>query len=259
MSDLRGLAQLDEQGLIDEDIACARCDYNLRTMTVDGTCPECGMIVSDTLQQRLFDRPRWLRHLAIGAALGAIAMAISAVCGLSIVAGALELQSFFDIQLAVALLMASSLLGVWAGWLLSTTDRVGRRWYFVPRCLLQLGFALFVSPMLGSHDYDDFVWGAVILSAGILWLCMHMSRIAATWLARRRLASHCRVVGVGLAGGLVAAGYVTAVNMGHRISDVHLAIAWMFFCTFAVLAVPVLWWFRRRCMQAAKRADLQPL
>jgi hypothetical protein len=92
-----------------------------------------------------------------------------------------------------------------------------------------------------------------MLGAGTLSLGMHMSRVA-TWLSHRRLASYCRMVGMGLAAGIVAAGYVSSVYMGHHpISDFYLAVAWMLFNVFAVLALPVLVWFRHRCMQAAKR------
>jgi len=36
--------------LVGEDLACAGCGYNLRTMPVGGKCPECGMWVATTLR-----------------------------------------------------------------------------------------------------------------------------------------------------------------------------------------------------------------
>jgi hypothetical protein len=35
--------------LIDADVTCARCGYNLRTLPQDGKCPECGGSVADSL------------------------------------------------------------------------------------------------------------------------------------------------------------------------------------------------------------------
>jgi hypothetical protein len=38
--------------LIDFDISCARCGYNLRTLPQDGKCLECGGSVADSLDAR---------------------------------------------------------------------------------------------------------------------------------------------------------------------------------------------------------------
>lgn len=37
-----------ENGRVAEDLACADCDYNLRTIPIDGRCPECGLSIDDT-------------------------------------------------------------------------------------------------------------------------------------------------------------------------------------------------------------------
>ena len=63
-----GSVQLDPH-LIDHDVTCLNCGYNLRTMKLDGTCPECGTAVSvSTRSDRLADAPpRWLTRLGGGA------------------------------------------------------------------------------------------------------------------------------------------------------------------------------------------------
>ena len=60
---------LDGAGRIDLDLPCVACGYNLRTGLPDGTCPECGASVSQSIvRSRLhFADPVWLRRLAWGA------------------------------------------------------------------------------------------------------------------------------------------------------------------------------------------------
>lgn len=44
--------------MIDTDVLCLNCGYNLRMQTVDGECPECGLAVNITLRKdRLADAP----------------------------------------------------------------------------------------------------------------------------------------------------------------------------------------------------------
>lgn len=40
----------DGRRAIDFDLACIACDYNLRTLTAEAGCPECGRPVADTLE-----------------------------------------------------------------------------------------------------------------------------------------------------------------------------------------------------------------
>jgi hypothetical protein len=36
---------------VDSDMTCARCDYNLRTLPLDGNCPECGLSVTESIDK----------------------------------------------------------------------------------------------------------------------------------------------------------------------------------------------------------------
>ena len=58
------------------DVACIKCEYNLRTLKLDGVCPECGRSVRDSLRPEalwLAD-PSWLGRLRAGFALMAWGM-----------------------------------------------------------------------------------------------------------------------------------------------------------------------------------------
>jgi hypothetical protein len=54
---------------VDRDVACRKCGYNLRGLTTDGRCPECGTAVGFSLQGDLlrFCDPRWVETLRRGA------------------------------------------------------------------------------------------------------------------------------------------------------------------------------------------------
>jgi hypothetical protein len=67
--------------IVDDDVPCSKCGYNLRTQAVDANCPECGYGVAQTLEDRrriwLCNRdPRWVRRLAWGAGLLAVMSAM---------------------------------------------------------------------------------------------------------------------------------------------------------------------------------------
>lgn len=55
-------------GTLEIDISCMRCGYNLRGLAVDGQCPECGALVSASLNadRLMFADPNWLSGIARG-------------------------------------------------------------------------------------------------------------------------------------------------------------------------------------------------
>ena len=59
--------RLDAEGRIDDDLPCIDCGYNLRTCPPDGSCPECGGAVLQSMRYLLrFADPAWLRRLGWG-------------------------------------------------------------------------------------------------------------------------------------------------------------------------------------------------
>ena len=60
--------RLDEQGRLDEDIACRKCGYNLRGLLVESVCPECNTAVGRSTHGDLlrFCDPAWVGVVASG-------------------------------------------------------------------------------------------------------------------------------------------------------------------------------------------------
>lgn len=46
---------LDEQLRVNQDLPCGECGYNLRTMHVESSCPECGLAVARSIIR--YERP----------------------------------------------------------------------------------------------------------------------------------------------------------------------------------------------------------
>lgn len=59
---------LDAADRLAQNLDCAACAYNLRGLSLEGACPECGRAVRESLPGLGFLRadPRWLKHLATG-------------------------------------------------------------------------------------------------------------------------------------------------------------------------------------------------
>jgi hypothetical protein len=88
------LVHLDAAGHIDQDMTCIRCGYNLRGLSPDGVCPECGTAIGRSLHGDLlrFAPPDWVENLAagmnwivaaiiIGIAAGALSVVLSSAVG----------------------------------------------------------------------------------------------------------------------------------------------------------------------------------
>lgn len=59
---------LDQDGHLDEDVACRKCDYNLRGLALDRNCPECETAIEQTINRSTlrFSDPIWLRQVRSG-------------------------------------------------------------------------------------------------------------------------------------------------------------------------------------------------
>lgn len=69
---------MDEVSTIENDLLCGRCGYNLRTLKLDGKCPECGVPVARTFRGDAWREAdaRWRSDVLIGIAAINIAMIV---------------------------------------------------------------------------------------------------------------------------------------------------------------------------------------
>src|SRR5689334_24506997 len=56
-------------GVLETDVPCRKCSYNLRGLSADGRCPECGTPVGLSVQGDFlrYSDPTWLKTLWEGA------------------------------------------------------------------------------------------------------------------------------------------------------------------------------------------------
>ncbi len=66
---------LDSEGRLLDDVRCRQCRYDLRGLTLEAACPECGTRVGDSARPDLlrYADPRWRRRLRRGAMLMSVA------------------------------------------------------------------------------------------------------------------------------------------------------------------------------------------
>ncbi|MFO0840120.1 MAG: hypothetical protein U1D55_16555 [Phycisphaerae bacterium] len=153
----------DPSTVIDSDIACRKCGYNLRGLNALTRCPECGVAVGLSLRGDLlrFANPAWVELLGRGISLILWGIVVSAIAGLV----SAMLSRLVGGAIPALLATASSLVGLWGAWLVTTPDpsRVGEDVYGgyrrTVRVCLALGlvgstFALFehisLPPPLGA-------------------------------------------------------------------------------------------------------------
>jgi hypothetical protein len=87
--------------VIGQDLPCWHCGYNLRGLTPDRTCPECGLAIERTLNQDLIRAdPAWLRRVARGAALLKVGLLLLLLACLCLLPAALSTRVFNDHPLA---------------------------------------------------------------------------------------------------------------------------------------------------------------
>jgi hypothetical protein len=96
---------LDANKRIAVDLSCMHCSYNLRTLVADGTCPECGQPVAQSVANYA-ERPRqWL--VSVGDGAWGLVVCIGVLLGSTVLAvvGTLLVHESFAIAVFVGLLL----------------------------------------------------------------------------------------------------------------------------------------------------------
>lgn len=75
---VQGVGLVDDAGRVRVEAACRGCGYNLRGVSAEGECPECGHAVADALRD---DRPehsdpQWLSRVVLGGNLFGVALVV---------------------------------------------------------------------------------------------------------------------------------------------------------------------------------------
>ena len=114
---------IDENGVVNEDVLCRKCSYNVRGLHQHARCPECGTPVGLSIRGNLlcYSDPDWVDKLSRGIDLilwGLLAGLLSGVAG-SVVLIALGPKAQI---LAQIIGVAGSMVGFIGAWLLTTPD-----------------------------------------------------------------------------------------------------------------------------------------
>lgn len=177
-----------EQAVIEHDLACRGCGYNLRGLSPRSRCPECDQPISHALQGDWlrYSDPRWVTTIANGYRLLAGAVAIGLLAIIFAAASAHSLAIPW-LTMAIALTVGVvSLVGVWMTTAREPAAAESERWYSDRRLLrvftivgvsLQAssGFLAMQFPAGGLYVR---LAGAVIMIFGMLCAFRHAMSLA---------------------------------------------------------------------------------
>lgn len=271
---------LDGGGHLDMDLPCVGCGYNLRGLSPQTTCPECGKAVGYATRLVKLGRrdPLYLRRIAVGlrwAITGMTGMIAASACGFFWLyfRGHKILQERVD-GVAISLFTAGAVLMV-IGIFLVTTPHLRRQntWRLDQRQWARLGItvglAMFLVGLRLSEQINGtpsfLFWGtcSIILAVGFC-SALHYAAAFAGEIDHRGLAHQARLLAALLTVmalivlAFIALQFFPAFYFGMlRIFD-----PWrVLFIWIAVMAVLMLWalglllWYHRRLLEAARLSE----
>ena len=111
--------RVDQRGCIAEDVLCRGCGYNLRRLSPDQACPECGKAIATSVLRRhlRFADARWLTGLSHGMALIALHILGWLTLALALTFGPRE-----GLSGAAGMVLSISLLGAAGLWLFTVPE-----------------------------------------------------------------------------------------------------------------------------------------
>src|SRR5687767_9833717 len=117
---------LDAAGNVVVDLPCRKCAYNLRTLSINGRCPECGTAVGFSAQGDLlrFSDPGWVMTLHRGVVLILVGIAV-AILGVVVAAAVSAASPGIGRVLATVIQLGSAVLMVVGSWMLTEPDPSG--------------------------------------------------------------------------------------------------------------------------------------
>lgn len=208
---------LDEQGHVLIDLNCLSCGYNLRGLSPDGRCPECGIAVGKSAYGDLlgYCEPTWVESLASGMnwIVAYLAMTIIGLVGMFFLGVALQPGQSDASMMILVFAGGVGLIEIVGYWKLTTPEpsRLSEPTVLSPPTVARYGriTALVVglaalAVLLNSTSKDSTRLGLVAYLVGemagiaaLVALLMHVSTLAAR-VPDERLARHTRNVMYGL-------------------------------------------------------------
>jgi hypothetical protein len=260
---LSATVRLDERGCLDEDVPCRKCGYNLRGLSPDGRCPECGVAIGRSLQGDYlrFADPQWVQTLASGMnwILAAIVMSVLDSVAGSLAAGATR------ISLGWAFLIGcgSALVSLVGYWKVTTPDPAGledasritsRK---VVRFVQVARLVIIVMQFLVVFSRIRLGWPAlvpaILLTIVGLIAVLTYARQLALRIPDQMMAGHCRRI---MWGGVILFSIQFAMLLGAPRASIGpsfcvLAFAWIILLVWSVHLIEL---FRTAFKEAARQA-----
>lgn len=158
-------------GVVTADLPCRKCSYNLRGLSLEGRCPECGAAVGLSVQGDLlrYSDPTWVRKLQRGAKFivyGVVVIVLGVIAGVILgMSGGIGSRSQVLLTGLVGLLGYG--LIVVGSWLLTEPDPsgIGEDQYGTSRKIIRIALAVGVLNM-----FLDFVTNLSPVPPGVFTL-----------------------------------------------------------------------------------------
>ena len=198
----------DAEGTIVTDLSCRRCSYNLRGLTNDRRCPECGTPVGLSTHGNLlrYADPDWVERLSRGGKLimqaltaWVLTVIVMACGGIAAVPMLMELGASSMLGVLVRLLVTLWMMVVMAAlyygvWLITAPDpsRVGEDQYATSRRLTRIGVLAGAVQMVTHRLSELYIWSSgigillavltvitfVVLIVGVLAYLRYLQQLA---------------------------------------------------------------------------------
>jgi MFS family permease len=202
----KGLAapavKLDQAGLIAEDLPCRHCGYNLRTLSLEVQCPECGTSVGRSVHGDYlrYADPAWVRGLATGAII-VIFGTIGQVLGFSTMLG-ISMAGISSVSWYRYFFRVIELISFVGFWKLTSPDpadsgapaqidarKLTRTFLILGLCLSSLGIIRAVLGSTMEHVLRAFILANAIASP--IAICIFAKRVAMR-VPDKKMATSCQ-------------------------------------------------------------------
>lgn len=121
------MTESNSPSLLDADIPCRKCSYNLRSLPTDGLCPECATPIPLSIKGDLlcYSDPVWLKSLHNGARFIIFGVLVFVLAAIANVIFAMNFHTSQASILLLLLTISASLLILGGWWLLTSPDPSG--------------------------------------------------------------------------------------------------------------------------------------